>query len=346
MLKSFTFPSVIEINNYELKRVATDLIHGMKLYHDDNQAYIVGDLALSEGYAPHKSINSSPSSNDYQILAKAAMLLASGEAGNSPLAVTTGFPYVTFQLNRENAVRHLQTNHTIKVDTSVFSGGSIADQNVSVVNVHVIPELAGCDMYIRNGEMNENGNFFLVSLGYGTFEAALSTEAGIVQRTAVSGSGLRYAVNMAARELLNTHEVGLKTEHQFDLGFRNGSMVVNRQVIDLESIRRKYLTIYYKEVVSPLLAKAFTDADFSRTKTMFLSGGGALYTDIVEMFKAEFAEILNVKVVANPLMAASSGYAIYSKKMSEGSNVSAAGIDIGNSTTAVTIFKEGYSSFE
>ncbi len=169
MLKLFTFPSVIEINNYELKQVAPDLLHGLKLYHDDNQSYIVGDLALSEGYAPHKSINSSPASNDYQILAKAALSLAVLESGNSPLAVTTGFPYVTYQLNRENAVRMLQTNHSIKIDSSVFSNGGINEQNVSVVNVFVIPELSGCDHYIRYGEMNESGNYFLVSLGYGTF---------------------------------------------------------------------------------------------------------------------------------------------------------------------------------
>lgn len=343
MLHTFTIPSVIEANAYELNRVAPDLLKGLKLFHDDGLSYIIGDLALSEGVAPHKTINGSPDETDYKLLAKAAMLVAS-KRGEGPLYVTTGFPYLTYQLYRQKAVEFFQANHNLRFDASPFSGTSISEQNVSVVKAMVIPELQGCDLAIRNGDFAAEGNFFIVSLGYGTFEAALSTPDGIIQRTAVSGPGLRYAVNGAIKELLRTHNIGLKTEQQFDQGFSAGRIVLNRTVINIEDIRKKYLQIYYREVISPLLQKTFSDRDFSMSKTLILCGGGALYNELVELFTQEFNGLLNVKVQSDPIFCASKGYAIHSKANTEGYNATAVGIDIGNASTIVSVIKDGVGS--
>lgn len=344
MLKTYAIPSVIEANGFELSQVAGELIKGLRLFHEDNTAYILGDLAVSEGNAPHKTINSSPEDTDYQILIKASLLLASME-NEGAMFVTTGFPYLTYQLFRNAAMEYLQKNHNIRYDASTFSNVNLAETSVNVVKAFIMPEIGGCDLTIRNGEPGDTGSFFIVSLGYGTFEAALSTPNGIIQRTTVSGPGLRYAINGAAKELLRTHYIGLKTEHQLDMGFRNGSIVLNRTRIDLTELRRKFLVLYYREVISPLLAKTFSDVDFNQAKTLYLVGGGALYQELPELFANEFQGLLDVKVVPEPTLCAAKGYCINSREKAEGANVNAVGIDIGNSNTVISVFKDSYSSF-
>ena len=60
-------PSVFESNSLDLRFVSKDLKYGLRLYHQD-QGYIVGDLALSEGVSPHRNINSAPDELDYELL--------------------------------------------------------------------------------------------------------------------------------------------------------------------------------------------------------------------------------------------------------------------------------------
>lgn len=52
-----SFPSLVENNNTNLSQTAKDLLHGLKIQHN-NKWYICGDLALNEGQSPHKLINS------------------------------------------------------------------------------------------------------------------------------------------------------------------------------------------------------------------------------------------------------------------------------------------------
>jgi len=57
MFKTYTFPSVFEGNNTDLRNVSPDLINGLKVYHNGD-GYVIGNLALTEGVSPHKNINS------------------------------------------------------------------------------------------------------------------------------------------------------------------------------------------------------------------------------------------------------------------------------------------------
>jgi len=57
MFKTYTFPSVIEGSNTDLKNVSPDMINGLKVFHD-NEGYVIGNLALTEGVSPHRNINS------------------------------------------------------------------------------------------------------------------------------------------------------------------------------------------------------------------------------------------------------------------------------------------------
>ncbi len=60
MFKTKTLPSVFEASNAELVDVSDSLLTGLKIGHN-GRSYVVGELALLEGNAPHKGINNAPS---------------------------------------------------------------------------------------------------------------------------------------------------------------------------------------------------------------------------------------------------------------------------------------------
>ncbi|MDE7073690.1 MAG: ParM/StbA family protein [Odoribacter sp.] len=357
MLKSYNFPSVYEATNQELTNVAENILDGIKINMDDSE-YIVGNLALVEGYSPHKSINAAPTDEEYKLLSKAGLLLTQPK-GEEEIYLTTGFPFSTYMLYREKASEILQGRHIINYDASTFGGPANAKREVNVGKVDVIPEIQGCTVAIREGELQEKDNFFIVSLGYGTCEAVVSTRAGLINRSAVSTHGIRHAVNLLANELNKNFYLNLKTEHQIDVAFQKGNITVNRVKQNILDIREKVLRMYYQEIISPNLRRAFTDDDFNKCPKMYLVGGGALYPELVNAFKEEFGGIVEVIVYPEADKCASQGYCLNSKLRAAASrsnvpnNVEAeeikifrnpqlaVGIDIGNANTCVTIYKEG-----
>jgi hypothetical protein len=202
-----------------------------------------------------------------------------------------------------------------------------------------MPEIQGCILGLRQGELGVKGSFFVISLGFGTCEAILSTEAGPVQRTAVSVNGLRYAVNLLMQDIGRQYYLELKNEHQIDIAFQKGFLFANRKRVDLKEARSRALQQYYTDVISPALRKAFLDTDFQRADTLYVVGGGAYYEDLLEQFRQEFKDILQITVPENPAAMASKGYCLQALAAS-GDKSTAVGIDIGNATTIVTMFDE------
>ena len=92
MLKSYNFPSVYEATNQELANVAENILDGLKINLDDTD-YIVGNLALVEGYSPHKSINAAPTDEEYKLLSEASLLLTQPK-GEEEIYLTTGFQVI------------------------------------------------------------------------------------------------------------------------------------------------------------------------------------------------------------------------------------------------------------
>ena len=344
MFKTYTFPSVFEGNNTDLRNVSPDLINGLKVYHNGD-GYVIGNLALTEGVSPHRNINSAPDELDYNILLKSGLLVANQRLGN-PLTVTTGFPFSTFQLYKETASNLINTQHVVEYDAATYGGGSKKNVQVDIDNVQVIPEVIGCAIALRKGMTNATGNFFVMSLGYGTLEGLLSTEGGIVQRTSLSTYGLRYAVNLLEKELAKAYYLELKTEHQIDAAFQKGVIFLNRKRIDIRGLRDKVLRQYYEDVISPAMRKAFNDNDFTLSHVMYLAGGGAMYPELVNCFKEEFKDILDLEVAHDPQSLASRGYCINSSQLNGGVKSTAVGLDIGNASTIVSVFDENNLSSE
>ena len=338
MFELLQFPSIIEGNNTELRQVAPDLINGLKL-HEKRRAYVIGNLALTEGVAPHKNINSSPGDLEYQLLLKAALLVASNQLGKNKLTVTTGFPTSTYQLFREQAVEIIEKEHVIEYDPATFSSGVRRNLPVTVNKVQVMPEIQGCILGLRHGAAQAKGNFFVVSLGFGTCEAVMSTESGTVQRTAISTNGLRYAVNLMMNELGKKYYLELQNEHQLDQAFQKGFLFSNRKRVDLRETRERVLQQYYQDVISPALRKAFQDSDFQRADKLYLVGGGAHYEDLLAQFNLEFQDVVEVIVPQDPAGMATTGYCINSIQLNNGDASAAIGIDLGNATTIVSFAK-------
>ncbi len=335
MFEFLQFPSIIEGHNTELRQVAPNLINGLKL-HEKRQAYVIGNLALNQGVAPHKNINSAPGELEYKLLLKSALLLATHKLGTSKFTVTTGFPASTYQLYREQAVEIIEKDHVIEFDPSTYSNAIRSNIPVTVNKVYVLPEIHGCIIGLRHGLTQAKGNFFVVSLGFGTCEAIMSTENGAVQRTAIFTNGLRYAVNLMMNELGKKYYLDLQNEHQLDQAFQKGFLYSNRKRVDLRETRERVLQQYYQDVISPALRKAFQDADFQQADRLYLVGGGAYYEDLVAQFNQEFRAIVEVLVPSTPEVMAATGYCINSIQLNNGDASSAMGIDLGNATTIVS----------
>lgn len=333
------FPSVLESISTDIIRVTSNQLDGLKLKHN-NRDYLVGSLALNEGKSPHKAINSSPDEIDYQVLLKSALLLANGLKEESMLNISTGFPFSTFEINKNRALEVIKNHANLVHDTKPYGGNGLKDQKIHIGSTNIVPELIGAIIASRNGQVNISGGMFIVSVGFGTLEIGLSTDDGIIQRTFNSGPGLRYAINSAMKKLQQDYYLGLRTEHQFDDSFHKGNITLNRKRIDLSEVRKNALTEYYEDVISPLIRNAWTDEDFDKSSSLVIVGGGALYSDLINSFRREFDGVLNIIVPEDPIFMASKGYAIHAKKNSEGNSGIAVGIDIGNAHTCISIIED------
>lgn len=335
----YSFPSVYEANGTNLSFVSRDLINGLQLYDEKEQSYIIGDLALREGISPNKLVNSSPYEVDYQLFLKAGILLANYE-NNRPLAITTGFPFSTYQVYKDIARDLIMKLDTIEYNPGTFSHQERTKVRANIQQVEILPEMIGNIIALRVGEEQASGNFFVVSLGYGTCEAVLSTETGIIHRTALSINGMQYAVDLFMRSLATKYYLGLKTEKQLDVSFRQDHIILDREKINIVDLRRRILERYYKDIVSSGLRRSFTDSDFEKADRIYLTGGGALFPELVEQFENEFQQIAKVMVVKNPLTLTSEGYSLNSIMLTNGEESTAIGLDVGNANTVLTQYEK------
>ncbi len=344
MEKTFIFPSVFEENYREYEKVANDFLEAIKVKDFKGKDYIIGEMALKEGNAPHKFLNSSADDLDYQLLGMIGLLIAT-QGTYSKLIVTTGFPFTTYNPYRAGAIEFFKGSHEITFDSRTLGGDNLEKARFTVAEVDVITEVDGCIKAIRDGEMREKDNFFIASLGYGTFEIALSAPSGLIFRTAHSAKGLIYAVNNLENELQKKFYLNLLTEQQIERAFQRGRMMINRRNTDLKELRSKALKSYYSEVVSPAIRKKFNDEDFYRARKIYLVGGGAMYDEIVESFMEEFDGLLDVVVVPEPNLTASKGFCLRSievakqkiSTLDDKGSYACVGLDLGNNNTVITV---------
>ncbi len=343
MERSFVIPSVFEENAVELHKVADNLVDGIKIINFKGKDYLVGSLALREGIAPHKLINSSVSEIDFQLMALTG-LLVSTMGRYSKLVITTGFPYTTYLSYRKDAEKYLQQSFEVGFDSRTYGGNRLEKSQFTVESVEVMPEIEGCVKAIRDGATQEKNSFFVASLGFGTFELGMSLPKGIVNRTTYSTKGLHYALHLVENELKKDFYLNLLTEQQLERAFMRGLIILDRKRINLKDLRQQALISYYKEVISPAIRRKFTDEDFTNTSKLYLVGGGAMYQELVDLFKEEFGSFLDVIVYPDPYLCASKGFCLQSLSRASMNtdaesreSTAYVGLDIGNSNTVVHV---------
>lgn len=333
--KYLSIPSVIERHNKPLTQLTSSLDKRIQLF-EAGSGFLVGDLALTQGHAPYRNINSSPSDLDYQLLAKAGLLLAAG-AKSGELVITTGFPSAVYELFKQQAEEFFSIRDVIiEYNQDTLNGSGRGRLQLTISHLEVMSEILGCINAIRKGPLADEGNFFIVSLGYGTCETALSTAEGPIARTCVSVPGLRRSVNTLYDELSASYYLSMKNEHMINQSFQRGDIVIGRKRMNLLNARSSHLASYYEEVISPSMRKAFTDSDFEKTNRLYLVGGGALYPELVSHFQREFDGILDIIVPDGADNFAAMGYFLRSALWCGPNHLErAVGLDVGNAYTVI-----------
>jgi len=334
-MQYFTFPSTIEAHEFPLQSVVQSLVDGLKVRVGKTD-YLVGNLALNEGVSAHKVINSDPEDLDYQVVGQAGLLLVAKKV-TGPISLTVGFPYTTYQEYAQKAAGHFRGSKEVQYETFRFGKAHQQKLSVHVEKIDTIPEILGCATFARH-QQDLADDFFVASLGYGTFEAARVHAGGLVERSVVSTHGLRFAVNSAMREIQKQYYLDLRNEHQFDKFFQANSLIVKRKRVDLSTYRKQAIKRYFAEVIAPALRNRWKDDDFFNAETIVLVGGGALYPEAVDAFTGEFADVIRVLVPETPLLAAATGYTLWAQRNASNGNVPV-GMDIGNAYTAIGIIE-------
>lgn len=339
-VNTITIPSIFESSYGNAENMASGLLTGMRIKQEDKW-YMVGELAKRNGINPHRIINAAPSEEDYEILFKAALLSVHQQV-ESPLTVTLGLPFSTFNAYQREVERFLDKKFfTIEYDSSTYANkGGVQKVNVEIAKFDIIPELVGNIVGLKKILQNNHPeNFIMISLGYGTAEGGMVTPEGLLQRSSFSTHGLRYVITNAHKELSKRHYLELKNEFQINDALNKGYMFVNRKNIDLKGIREEIITQYYKEVISPLIRSNFSDRDFESAEKIYITGGGVYFEDLVDCFNNEFRDVLKVELAPFPEKLASIGYLHHAMRMSDGNNAHCVGIDLGNSSTVVSVPK-------
>lgn len=331
------FPSVVETSPPVLDLAPGPLIDQLVIT-DRGQPVLVGEFALSEGRSPGRVVNATPDQRDYRALLKAALLLVSQRV-SGPIVVGFGFPTATMRTHAASAAELLSKMEAIGYDARPIGGSATARASIEIRDSVVISEITACDRALRDGPVRATGSHFMLSLGYGTCEAALSTPTGLVQRTAVSVPGIRYAVERTMQEVSRESSLGLRTEHQFDAHFRSGRITLGRERISLVEVRKRALESYMENVVAPAIANVWTSEDFDRAEDLYVTGGGALFPSMIDTIRAEFGSSLRVHLVPDPLSHAALGYALNAAR-SAPDDTTAVGIDIGNANCCACVLEK------
>jgi plasmid segregation protein ParM len=340
-VSTINFPSIFETAFGNTENSAKDLLNGIKVKSNETW-YMVGNLAKRSAINAGRIVNAAPDSEDFDILFRSAIVNVV-EKLERPFVVTIGLPFSTYNIYKKIAEQYLSKRHfMVEHDTHTFNlKGSFRKNTFEIDAFEVIPEIVGGIIGLKKTRPGvEKENFIALSFGFGTVECAMATTEGLIHRASFSSYGIRYVIGNLTNELTKKYSLEMKNEHQMDDAFAKGSLFTNRKRIDLLTMRKELLTQYYKEVISPLLRKHFTDADLETCEKIYLMGGGAHYKELADAVTAEFSGIIPVEVVPEPENLVSIGYLYNSLRISDSKPNRSIGIDLGNASTAVSFFEK------
>lgn len=334
-MKIVNFKSLLEVSYGRISSSAFDLLTGIRIKHGENW-YLVGESCRNLGRNPHRIVNATPDEVDYQVLLAAGLLQCTQNVSEK-VNLTVGFPFSTYNAYKGMAERLLsKRNFLIEFDTALYKkDGLIEKKMIEIDRFEIIPELAACAIGLKKMHQAPEDNFLVISLGFGTTEIGVVTPEGLNKRTIISVPGIIRCIKNLRDELEKDQFIGFITEHQLDDAFMNGSITINRNKINIKSLRSNILKSFYKEYISDTIRSVISDRDFDSIEKIYLVGGGTFYDEIRSSFLAEFENILPVAVLPNAEQMAAVGYYYNSQRISNSSETLSVGIDLGNSSSLV-----------
>lgn len=333
--------SMLESSYGKLPVTANSLLNGIRIKHEDTW-YLVGQACRNMGRNPHRLVNASPDEIDYQVLLHAALLLSTTNV-TERINLSMGFPYSTYNIYRGMAEKMLAKNKTITLefDTATYKKDGLLDKKIiEIENFEIIPELAACVIGLKKHYRITEENFLIISLGFGTTEIGVVTPEGLNKRTVISVPGIVRCIKNLRDELERDYFIGFMTDHQLDDSFIKGSLIMNRQNVDISGLRSNILKSFYKEYISDTLRSMISDRDFERIEKIYVCGGAIHYADLQNAFKQEFEKLVPVEFVKEPDTLASIGYYYNSIKIANSFGDTSVGIDLGNSSTYICTSEE------
>jgi hypothetical protein len=329
------FDSLLETSYGKTSVSANSLLTGIRIRHEENW-YIVGSACGNLGRNPHRLVNASPQEKDYTILLLSALLLA-GKTQTEKINLTLGFPFSSFNTHQLQAEKFLSQKHfSIEYDTSLYiRDGKIEKKIIEIDTFDCIPELTACVIGLKKEYNVTENNFLVVSLGFGTTEIGIVTEEGLNKRTTISVPGIIRCIQNFRDELEREYFIGFMTDNQLDKAFRKGNLVINRKLVNIQKIRKDILLAFYKEYVSDTIRSQVSDRDFEKLEKIYICGGGANYTELMESFDNEFGKMLKVEKISESDTLAAVGYYHNSQRIALNSDSENVGIDLGNSSTYI-----------
>ena len=177
----------------------------------------------------------------------------------------------------------------------------------------------------------------MISLGFGTTEIGVVTEEGLNKRTVISVPGIIRCIQNFRDELEREYFIGFMTDNQLDEAFKKGTVILNRRVVNIHTMRNNILKAFYKEYISDTIRSMISDRDFENLQKIYVCGGGVNYSEIRDCFNAEFDRLVPVEMVSEPDTLAAVGYYHNSVKIGANSDAQNVGIDLGNSSTYVCV---------
>jgi hypothetical protein len=334
-MKITGFTSLLEASYGKLPVASSSLLNGIRIRHEDTW-YLVGQACRNLSRNPHRLVNATPEEVDYQVLFLSALLLST-QNSSERIELTVGFPYSTYNIYRSIAEKFLlKKNFVIEYDTATYKKDGIIEKKlIEIGNFELIPELAACVIGLKKHYRIPEENFLIISLGFGTIEIGVVSAEGLNKRTVISIPGIVRCIKNLRDELEKEHIVGFMTDHQLDDAFVKGSVILNRNLINLKNIRSNILKSFYKEYISDTLKSMISDRDFERIEKIYVCGGGVHYEELQQLFRNEFDKFTQLEFVKESDVLAATGYYYNSVRISNGPSSIPVGIDLGNSSTYV-----------
>ena len=323
----FQFPSISkaipEFYSNRSDMLQFDLEHGR---------YAVGELCTIERLDGIRTINAGPADANWRAVFNASLI----NSGFSEACVLMGAP--------KSKLKEFQAQ--FKTPPFTISGKNLDGEvkSITIKNIKVVPEATGHAMAFHSA-LNEE--VLVVSIGFGTVEAAAANDQGVISSTLVSFDlGTQVVAQEVMSQILTQGAVvpvGKGRLHYFDDivrdvhegKLRDFPLRNNQGVLKSDAVRDIVSDALenYAESLHVTL-RAYLNKYRDRKFKLILTGGGMLYTPVRRKLE-ELAANDNYSLVEiseeSRIKSAAVGYRIVAEKLFPNENIVA--LDLGNHTT-------------